>query len=87
MFNSEPDGYALAEYDAVTAVLTAVQKGARSAADVTRALSDDAFTGVAMSYRSDGKGDLAHSSVIICYDGKSRIPTVVKRYDNVAAGQ
>jgi branched-chain amino acid transport system substrate-binding protein len=36
-----------------------------------------------MTYKSDGKGNMAHSAVIICYDGKTRIPKVAKRYDNV----
>ena len=30
--------------------------------------------------RSDGKGNMAHDALIICYDGKSRTPRVVKRY-------
>jgi branched-chain amino acid transport system substrate-binding protein len=36
-----------------------------------------------MTYKSDGKGNMAHSAAIICYDGASRLPKVVKRYDNI----
>jgi branched-chain amino acid transport system substrate-binding protein len=36
-----------------------------------------------MAYRSDGKGNMAHDAVIICYDGTSRVPAVVKRYSAV----
>jgi branched-chain amino acid transport system substrate-binding protein len=38
-----------------------------------------------MTYKSDGFGNMAHSAEIVCYDGKTRIPKVVKRYDNVDA--
>jgi branched-chain amino acid transport system substrate-binding protein len=37
-----------------------------------------------MTYRSDGKGNMAHGAVIVCYDGTSRIPRLVKRYDNIS---
>ena len=36
-----------------------------------------------MTYKSDGTGNMAHSAVIMCYDGTSRVPRIVKRYDNV----
>lgn len=39
--------------------------------------------GLAMAYRSDGKGNMAHDAVIIFYDGTSRVPHIVKRYANV----
>jgi branched-chain amino acid transport system substrate-binding protein len=38
-----------------------------------------------MSYISDGKGNMAHDAVIICYDGKSRVPNIRQRYQNVDA--
>ena len=34
-----------------------------------------------MTYRSDGKGNMAHSASIVCYDGSSRVPSIVKRYE------
>jgi branched-chain amino acid transport system substrate-binding protein len=64
-------------------VLEAAAKGARTPADVTKALSTGTYKGLAMTYKSDGKGNMAHSAVIICYDGKTRVPKVAKRYDNV----
>lgn len=82
-FQSEPDGFALGQYDAVMMLLEAVSKGAKTPADVTKALSSSTYKGIAMTYRSDGKGNMAHSAVILCYDGKTRTPKVVKRYDDV----
>ncbi len=82
-FGSDPDGFALGQYDAVSMMLDAAAKGATSPAAVTQALSSATFNGLAMTYKSDGKGNMAHSAVILCYDGKSRVPQVVKRYENV----
>lgn len=82
-FGAEPDGFALGQYDGVTMVLNAVAAGARSAADVTRALQTGSHRGLAMTYRSDGHGNMAHSAVIVCYDGTSRVPRVAKRYDGI----
>ncbi|MEO8713993.1 MAG: ABC transporter substrate-binding protein [Acetobacteraceae bacterium] len=80
-FHADPDGFALGQYDATMMVLDAVAHGAMQAAEVTKALSTESYAGLAMTYKSDGHGDMAHSAVIICYDGSSRIPTVVKHYD------
>jgi branched-chain amino acid transport system substrate-binding protein len=82
-FGSEPDGFALGQYDGIMMVLDAIAKGARSAEDVRRALSATRYEGLAMSYKSDGTGNMAHSAVIMCFDGSSRIPHIVKRYDNI----
>jgi branched-chain amino acid transport system substrate-binding protein len=82
-FGGEPDGFALAQYDAARMALAAAAQGARSAEEMTAALSRMTFKGLAMTYRSDGRGNMAHGAVIVCYDGESRIPRVVKRYDNV----
>jgi branched-chain amino acid transport system substrate-binding protein len=82
-FNSEPDGFAVGQYDGVMMTLDAIAKGARTAADIQQRLASSTYEGLAMTYRSDGKGNMAHSAVIICYDGKSRVPRVAKRYDNV----
>ena len=80
-FNADPDGFALGQYDATMMVLDAVAHGAGDAAGVTKALSSESYPGLAMTYRSDGHGNMAHSAVIICYDGVSRVPAVVKHYD------
>lgn len=82
-FGAEPDGFALGQYDGVMMLLDAVARGARTAEDVRRALSAGRHEGLAMTYRSDGAGNMAHSAVIMCYDGKSRVPKIAKRYDNI----
>lgn len=82
-FNAEPDAFALGQYDGTRMVLDAVKAGARTADDVRKALSTGAHKGLAMTYQSDGKGNMAHSAVIVCYDGTSRVPAIAKRYDNV----
>ena len=82
-FATEPDGFALGQYDAVQMLLEAVAKGAKTAADIQKALSTMTYKGLAMTYKSDGTGNMAHSAVIVCYDGKSRIPKIAKHYDNV----
>ena len=80
-FKSEPDGFAVGQYDATAMVIDAAQKGAKTAEDVRRALASGSFKGLAMTYKSDGVGNMAHSAVIICYDDKSRVPKIAKRYD------
>jgi branched-chain amino acid transport system substrate-binding protein len=80
-FNTDPDGFALGQYDATMMVLDAVAHGATDAAAVTKALSSESYPGLAMTYKSDGSGNMAHSAIIICFDGISRIPTVAKHYD------
>jgi branched-chain amino acid transport system substrate-binding protein len=82
-FGRAPDAFAAAQYDGVTMVLQAVAAGARTAADVRKALASGRHDGLAMTYKSDGKGNMAHDAVIVCYDGKSRVPAIVKRYRNV----
>jgi branched-chain amino acid transport system substrate-binding protein len=50
---------------------------------VQKALSTGTYKGLGMTYKSDGKGNMAHTGVIVCYDGKTRIPKIAKRYENV----
>lgn len=82
-FNTEPDAFALGQYDAVKMALAAMAKGAKTPDQVRQALSTERFDGLAMAYRSNGKGDMAHSALIVCYDGETRTPKAVKRYDDV----
>ena len=82
-FGSEPDAFALGQYDAVQMILAAVGAGARTADAIRTALATNSHDGLAMRYRSDGKGNMAHDAVIICYDGADRVPKIVKRYENV----
>lgn len=82
-YKIEPDAFALGQYDGTMMVLDAVAKGAKTADAVAKALATTTYKGVAMTYRSDGRGNMAHSAVILCYDGQTRLPKVVKRYDNI----
>jgi branched-chain amino acid transport system substrate-binding protein len=82
-FGRAPDAFAAAQYDGVTMVLKAVAAGAKTAEDVREALAGGRHDGLAMTYKSDGKGNMAHDAVIVCYDGKTRVPAIVKRYRNV----
>ncbi len=79
-FNSDPDGLALGQYDGVMMVLDAVAKGADSPAKLMAALNSTSYTGVAMAYKSNGHGDMAHDADIVCWDGTSRIPKIVAHY-------
>jgi branched-chain amino acid transport system substrate-binding protein len=83
-FGSEPDGFALGQYDGTMMVLEAVARGAQGPAEITRVLNSGIHRGLAMTYKSDGRGNMAHSAQIVCYDGQTRIPRVVKRYDDIA---
>ncbi len=65
-------------------MLGALAAGADTPDKMRDALSTARYTGLAMTYRSDGKGNMAHDAVILCYDGRSRVPKVVKRYVNVS---
>lgn len=82
-FHGEPDAYALGQYDGTMMVLDALAKGAPDAEAVARALATATYQGVAMTYKSDGHGNMAHAMAIVCYDGKTRVPRIVKRYDDL----
>lgn len=82
-FKIDPDGFAVAQYDAVGMVLAAATKGATTPDAVTKYLASNSYKGLAMTYKSDGKGNMAHSSVIICYGNNAdRVPKIAKRYDD-----
>ena len=71
------------QYDGLQMVLAAVASGAETATEVKDWLASNAFEGVAMTYLSDGAGNMAHDAVIICYDGASRTPSIKARYGDV----
>jgi branched-chain amino acid transport system substrate-binding protein len=81
-FHAEPDAYALGQYDGTMMALDAMAKGARTGEAVARVLASSTYEGVATAYRSDGHGNMAHQAVILCYDGRTRVPSIVKRYIN-----
>ncbi len=82
-FDREPDAFALGQYDGVKMILAAVAAGARTPDDIRTHVQTARHEGLAMTYKSDGKGNMAHSAVILCYDGADRVPDIVKRYDNL----
>lgn len=82
-FNVEPDAFAVGQYDGTNMVLEAIAKGADTPDAVRSALAEGTYEGLAMTYKSDGTGNMAHDALIICYDGESRVPQVAKRYRNV----
>lgn len=75
-FKAEPDAFALAAYDAVIGTAELLPAKPRIAAS----LAIRRIEGLAMSYQSDGKGNMAHDAIIVCYDGGSRTPRIAKRY-------
>lgn len=82
-FKAEPDAFALAQYDGAAMLIAAMKDGADGPDDVRAWLASHSHEGLAMTYRSDGKGNMAHDAVVVCYDGESRVPSIVKRYANV----
>src|SRR5262249_14242509 len=82
---TEPDGYALAQYDGTQMMLAAVKAGATTADAMRQALATMSYTGLAMTYKSDGRGNMAHSAIILCYDGTGRVPRIVRTYENIDA--
>ena len=79
-FNLEPDGLALGQYDGVMMALTLMAHGAKAPEDLRAALQKETYQGVAMTYKSNGHGDLSHDADIVCWDGTSRIPKIVGHY-------
>ena len=81
-YKSEPDAYAAAQYDAVQMLAHILKDlGSKTTPETVRArLAGDTYRGIAGTYRSDGKGNMAHEAEIVCYDGKDRVPRIEARY-------
>ena len=81
-YKSDPDAYAAAQYDAVQMLAHILRDlGAKATPEAVRArLASDTYRGIAGTYHSDGKGNMAHDSEIICYDGKDRAPRIEAHY-------
>lgn len=79
-FKADPDAFALAQYDGAMMMLAALRAGARSPERMRAFLAGETYRGLAMTYRSDGKGNMAHDAVIVCFDGRDRTPRIAKRY-------
>jgi branched-chain amino acid transport system substrate-binding protein len=81
-YKSDPDAYAAAQYDAVQMLAHILAElGPQSTPEAVRTrLASDSYRGIAATYRSDGKGNMAHEAEIVCYDGKTRVPRIEVRY-------
>lgn len=79
-FGSDPDAFAVAQYDATMMLIAALLSGAKDGEQVRAYLASHSYDGLAMTYRDDGKGNMAHDAQIVCFDGKSRVPAIVERY-------
>ncbi len=84
-YKSDPDAYAAAQYDGVHMLADVIAALRREGAPVTPAkvrekLAVTRYEGVVTTYRSDGKGDMAHDAEIVCFDGTDRVPRPVARY-------
>lgn len=81
-YRSDPDAYAAAQYDAVQMLARILKDLGPKAtpAAVRDRLANDSYRGIAGTYRSDGKGNMAHDAEIICYDGKDRVPRIEAHY-------
>jgi branched-chain amino acid transport system substrate-binding protein len=84
-FKAEPDAFAAAQYDAIRMLAEVVTDLRKASADLTPiavrgALARESYKGLVTTYKSDGKGNMAHEAEIVCYDGTSRIPKIAERY-------
>jgi branched-chain amino acid transport system substrate-binding protein len=79
-FGLEPDGLALGQYDAVMMALALIAGGADTPEKLMAGFHSTTYKGVAMTYKSNGKGDMAHDADIVCWNGTSRIPGVAAHY-------
>jgi branched-chain amino acid transport system substrate-binding protein len=86
-YKADPDAFAVAEYDAVMMLAAAIAEIARaggadkvSGESVRARLSAMRHRGLATEYRSDSKGNMVNSAIIVCYDGASRVPPIAQRY-------
>ena len=85
-WKSDPDAFAASQYDAVKMLAWVSGQIAKSGSRITPAavrdrLASETWKGVVTTYKSDGKGNMAHEAEIVCYDGTSRTPRPVARYE------
>jgi branched-chain amino acid transport system substrate-binding protein len=87
-YSSDPDAFAAAQFDAVHMLGHILGELTRSRQPIVPAavqarLASEEWKGVVTTYKSDGKGNMAHSAIIVCYDGQSRTPKIARRYDDL----
>ena len=83
---SEPDAFAAAQFDAVGMLAQAIRELRKAGKPITGQavrdrLATDTYRGIVTTYRSDGKGNMAHEAEIVCFDGSSRVPSPTARYE------
>ncbi len=85
-YGNDPDAFAAAQFDAVHMLGHILGELARAKQPITPAavqarLASEDWKGVVTTYKSDGKGNMAHEAEIVCYDGASRVPALAARYN------
>jgi len=60
--------------------LTLIAGGADTSEKLMAGFHATTYKGVAMTYKSNGKGDMAHDAEIVCWNGTSPIPSVAIHY-------
>lgn len=84
-YKSDPDAFAAAQFDAVGMLGKVIADLRQAGRPVTPAavrdrLASDTYQGIVTTYRSDGKGNMAHEAEIVCFDGTDRVPKLAARY-------
>ena len=84
-WKNDPDAFAASQYDAVKMLAWVSGQLSKSGGKITPAavrdrLASETWKGVVTTYKSDGKGNMAHEAEIVCYGGVTRVPQVVQRY-------
>jgi len=79
-FGLEPDGLALGQYDGMMMALSLIAGGADTPEKLMAGFHNTTYKGIAMTYKSNGKGDMAHDAEIVCWNGTSPIPSVAIHY-------
>ena len=84
-YRGDPDAFAAAQFDAVGMLGQAIVELRKSGRPVTSMavrgrLESDTYHGIVTTYRSDGKGNMAHEAEIVCFDGTDRVPKPAVRY-------
>ena len=84
-YNSDPDAFAAAQFDAVHMLGHVIGDLLREGISVSpmkvrERLATARWQGVVTTYWSDGKGDMAHEAEIVCFDGTDRVPRVAAKY-------
>ncbi len=83
-YGAMPDAYAIQQYDGLMMALTAVKSGARTPADVAEVSFDPRLSGCGHVLQIRRQGATWRiRAVIVCYDGTSLTPKLVKRYENI----